>query len=83
MRVYDRIEAYHTDFVGIDAEARRITGQLAARGCRRIGMLRQFVHVLWGIPARSKSPAVIVTAYRPDPVLVEPLPDARRRIPPG
>ena len=28
-----------------------------------------FIHVLWGIPAGSDSPAVIVTAYRPDPVL--------------
>jgi hypothetical protein len=25
------------------------------------------VHVLWGIPARRTSPAVVVTAYRPDP----------------
>ena len=27
----------------------------------------QPIHVLWGIPARSNGPAVIVTAYRPDP----------------
>lgn len=25
------------------------------------------VHVVWGIPKNSKSPAVLVTAYRPDP----------------
>jgi len=25
------------------------------------------VHVLWGIPQGEKSPAVLVTAYRPDP----------------
>ncbi len=25
------------------------------------------VHALWGIPAGSYSPAVLVTAYRPDP----------------
>lgn len=29
----------------------------------------QFIHVLWGIPAGSDRPAVIVTAYRPDPGL--------------
>ncbi|MDE0448719.1 MAG: DUF4258 domain-containing protein [Spirochaetaceae bacterium] len=29
----------------------------------------QFIHVVWGIPAGSDSPAVIVTAYRPDPGL--------------
>lgn len=27
----------------------------------------QPVHVVWGIPAGRKSPAVVVTAYRPDP----------------
>lgn len=25
------------------------------------------VHVLWGIPSRAAAPAVVVTAYRPDP----------------
>ncbi len=25
------------------------------------------VHVVWGIPKNSNSPAVLVTAYRPDP----------------
>lgn len=25
------------------------------------------VHVLWGIPTAASSPAVVVTAYRPDP----------------
>ena len=25
------------------------------------------IHVLWGIPAGAASPAVVVTAYRPDP----------------
>ena len=25
------------------------------------------IHVLWGIPRQAVSPAVIVTAYRPDP----------------
>ena len=27
------------------------------------------IHVVWGIPRGSESPAVIVTAYRPDPSL--------------
>jgi hypothetical protein len=27
------------------------------------------VHVVWGIPAGKTSPAVVVTAYRPDPAL--------------
>jgi len=27
----------------------------------------QPVHVLWGIPAKHDKPAVLVTAYRPDP----------------
>ena len=26
------------------------------------------IHVVWGIPAGQDSPAVVVTAYRPDPV---------------
>ena len=26
------------------------------------------VHVVWGIPRERTSPAVLVTAYRPDPV---------------
>jgi hypothetical protein len=25
------------------------------------------IHVVWGIPKNAKSPAVLVTAYRPDP----------------
>jgi len=28
----------------------------------------QPIHVVWGIPAGQDSPAVVVTAYRPDPV---------------
>jgi hypothetical protein len=27
----------------------------------------QPIHVLWGIPASQTSPAVLITAYRPDP----------------
>jgi hypothetical protein len=27
------------------------------------------IHVVWGIPKGSRSPAVLVTAYRPDPSL--------------
>src|SRR5207244_1876575 len=27
----------------------------------------QPIHVLWGIPQNASSPAVVVTAYRPDP----------------
>ncbi len=27
----------------------------------------QPIHVLWGIPANATSPAVVATAYRPDP----------------
>ena len=27
----------------------------------------QPIHVVWGIPAGDKAPAVVVTAYRPDP----------------
>jgi len=29
----------------------------------------QPVHVVWGIPKDASSPAVVVTAYRPDPAL--------------
>ncbi|MEK6409996.1 MAG: DUF4258 domain-containing protein [Acidobacteriota bacterium] len=29
------------------------------------------IHVVWGIPKGSTSPAVLVTAYRPDPELWE------------
>jgi hypothetical protein len=29
--------------------------------------INQPIHVVWGIPAGQKSPAVVVTAYRPDP----------------
>lgn len=25
------------------------------------------IHVVWGVPAEKESPAVVVTAYRPDP----------------
>jgi hypothetical protein len=28
---------------------------------------KQPIHVVWGIPAGQESPAVVVTAYRPDP----------------
>ena len=27
----------------------------------------RFIHVVWGIPKRYTGPAVLVTAYRPDP----------------
>jgi hypothetical protein len=27
----------------------------------------QFIHVVWGIPKGKASPAVVITAYRPDP----------------
>lgn len=27
------------------------------------------IHVVWGIPKNARSPAVLVTAYRPDPKL--------------
>ena len=27
------------------------------------------IHVVWGIPKEASMPAVVVTAYRPDPVL--------------
>jgi hypothetical protein len=30
------------------------------------------IHVVWGIPKGKSSPAVLVTAYRPDPRLWEP-----------
>jgi uncharacterized protein DUF4258 len=29
---------------------------------------QQAIHVVWGIPNGALSPAVVVTAYRPDPV---------------
>ena len=29
--------------------------------------MKQPIHVVWGIPAGKDSPAVVVTAYRPDP----------------
>jgi hypothetical protein len=38
---------------------------------------RRPVHVLWGIPAGRRNPAVLVTAYRPDPELWDE--DFRRR----
>ena len=28
----------------------------------------QPIHVVWGIPAGQSSPAVVITAYRPDPM---------------
>ncbi len=31
----------------------------------------QPIHVVWAIPAGRRSPAVLVTAYRPDPALWE------------
>jgi hypothetical protein len=27
----------------------------------------QMIHAVWGIPAGNTSPAVLITAYRPDP----------------
>ena len=30
---------------------------------------RKPIHVVWGIPKGSPSPAVLITAYRPDPTL--------------
>jgi len=30
---------------------------------------REPLHVVWGIPKDASSPAVVVTAYRPDPAL--------------
>ena len=35
------------------------------------------IHVLWGIPAGQRRPAVLITAYRPDPNLWDD--DFRRR----
>ena len=32
----------------------------------------QPIHVVWGVPARHDSPAVVVTAYRPDPARWDP-----------
>jgi hypothetical protein len=32
----------------------------------------EFIHVVWGIPKGKSSPAVLVTAYRPDPQRWEP-----------
>jgi hypothetical protein len=37
------------------------------------------IHVVWGIPRGQASPAVLVTAYRPDPALWTD--DSRRRRP--
>jgi hypothetical protein len=37
------------------------------------------VHVLWGIPAGQRRPAVLITAYRPDPLRWDS--DFRRRKP--
>lgn len=30
------------------------------------------IHAVWGIPKGADSPAVLITAYRPDPLLWEP-----------
>jgi hypothetical protein len=38
------------------------------------------IHVLWGIPAGRRRPAVLVTAYRPDPELWDS--DFRKRMVP-
>ena len=35
------------------------------------------IHIVWGLPANARRPAVIVTAYRPDPKLWDS--DFRRR----
>ncbi|WP_137044870.1 DUF4258 domain-containing protein [Pseudolabrys sp. FHR47] len=40
----------------------------------------QPIHVLWGIPAGQRHPAVLVTAYRPDPELWDS--DFRKRLVP-
>jgi hypothetical protein len=32
---------------------------------------QQYLHVLWGIPKGKTEPAVLITAYRPDPDLWE------------
>jgi hypothetical protein len=39
----------------------------------------QPIHVVWGIPAGEESPAVLVTAYRPDPENWDPTWRRRRR----
>ena len=41
--------------------------------------VRKPVHVVWGIPKGYTSPAVLVTAYRPDPEKWEPDHIRRRR----
>jgi Domain of unknown function (DUF4258) len=38
------------------------------------------IHVLWGIPAGQRHPAVLVTAYRPDPELWDS--DLKKRLAP-
>ena len=40
---------------------------------------RQPIHVVWGIPKGAESPAVLVTAYRPDLDLWEPDYKTRKR----
>ena len=40
----------------------------------------RLIHVLWGIPAGRRRPAVLVTAYRPDPDLWDS--DFKRRMTP-
>jgi hypothetical protein len=37
------------------------------------------VHVVWGIPAGRETPAVVVTAYRPDPAKWDETWQRRRR----
>jgi hypothetical protein len=37
------------------------------------------VHVVWGIPAGHEAPAVVVTAYRPDPAKWDETWQRRRR----
>ena len=39
----------------------------------------QPIHVVWGIPAGQHSPAVVVTAYRPDPTTWDETWQRRRR----
>jgi hypothetical protein len=39
----------------------------------------QPIHVVWGIPTGSETPAVVVTAYRPDPAKWDETWQRRRR----
>ena len=38
------------------------------------------IHVVWGIPKRYEKPAVLVTAYRPDPMLWDETFTGRRKL---